>query len=458
MKLRLKLILVFTVLIALLLSAVFYWGNSFFKDYIKTSVSANFRDFAELSETAYFAFTESLKIRVLDWSSDGVIRMATERILEFQAKGAEKEKQQAVRELSAYLRERKMIFDPNVIMVDILDKNGIIIVSSREDRLGLDEKKEEEMWGAHRFSETIKAGFNEAFVASVVFEEDEWPEPMIHVTTRIFSVLQTPDKKPAALDAVMLVHFANTKQLSDVLTGKWQESIGAKTGLALFQHYKSAEIYLVNRGELMITDPQADKNGISRVFKQKVATLPVKACFEEEREISEEYANYEGENVFGASMCLKRDNLVLIAEASAKDVLRPIGQFQRQLILIGFAAFLTGILATMFLTRWFLKNIYKLAAAVRQITIGNLKARTKIKSRDEIGELAQFFNEAFENIEKSQNSLKQKEKELTKINEELALRVEQLEKFKQLTVGRELKMVELKEQIEQLMKEKIFND
>jgi hypothetical protein len=45
---------------------------------------------------------------------------------------------------------------------------------------------------------------------------------------------------------------------------------------------------------------------------------------------------------------------------------------------------------------------------------------------------------------------KKVEEQMTKVNKELELRIEELEKFSKLTVGRELKMIELKKRVKQL--------
>jgi len=106
---------------------------------------------------------------------------------------------------------------------------------------------------------------------------------------------------------------------------------------------------------------------------------------------------------------------------------------------------------------------------------GNLKVQAKIKSKTEIGQLAEAFNRMIRDLNKYQVALKEakdvlevKVKARTKELEELSTkqedtiqektkqlrkRVSDLERFYRLTVGRELKMIELKKEIQELKKE-----
>jgi methyl-accepting chemotaxis protein len=133
------------------------------------------------------------------------------------------------------------------------------------------------------------------------------------------------------------------------------------------------------------------------------------------------------------------------------------------------------ILFTVLFTGRMMKPLKKLLDAVKEAGKGNLNVKVELETKDEIGELADEFNlmikrlkearEALEDekkvlevrvrartkeLEELAQSLDEKVKERTK---ELQERVEELERFHQLTVGRELKMVELKEELERLKKE-----
>src|SRR3972149_1229788 len=169
MNLRTKFALFFVTLIILLIGGLVYYFNFYISGYLKRNTMNDFRIIAELSKSAYFTFTDLVKTRAVDWSSDGYIRTATEKIIAAGASDNDNEYQADTRALGEYLSEEKMKYGPNIIIADILDGHGVVVASSREDRVGIDEKAEEEKLGAHRFSDALSSKQLEAFVSYVVF-------------------------------------------------------------------------------------------------------------------------------------------------------------------------------------------------------------------------------------------------------------------------------------------------
>src|SRR3989304_689729 len=172
MTLRVKFILFFTALVFLLIGGLMYYISSYTNSYLKRDAINNFRVIAELAESTYFTFTDLVKTRTINWSSDGYVRSMTEKIINSRTGNNSEEYQASARALGDYLREEKMKYASDVIMAEVLDGNGIVIASSREDRIGVDEKAEEEKLGAHRFSDAISSKQPEAFVSHVVFEAE----------------------------------------------------------------------------------------------------------------------------------------------------------------------------------------------------------------------------------------------------------------------------------------------
>ena len=170
MKLRTKAIILVSAFIFLLIGGLLLYLDGYLRKYLKDQMINNLRVMAEMSEGTYFAFTENEKIRTIDWSSDGYIRNATESLLDAIKQNNGEEKEKLAKELSVYLRERKIVYDPKVIMMDILGPDGTVIASSREDRIGTDEAEEEKRLNAHKFSFAVKAEFGQAFIRPVVFE------------------------------------------------------------------------------------------------------------------------------------------------------------------------------------------------------------------------------------------------------------------------------------------------
>lgn len=472
MKFKTKFSLLFIGIIVALMGGVLFFFHSYFGAYIEQQAADNFRTIAETSEASYYSFVNAVQTRAVDWSSDGYIRSTVAKLILL----PEGEERAAVRkELTNYFAHKKLPYDPSIAIIDILDRNGIIIASSQENRIGIDEKEEEDEFHAHRFSEAIVSLSPKAFLTNLVREEDEGMDPMMHTVSRLF-IQDEKTKQALPLDAVMLLHFINTTDLGNIFTGTWQLSEGAPSGRALFEHYKTAEIYVVSRDRLLITPSRFVSDA---VLKLHINTDPVKACFDEKREISGSYLNYRDIPVIGASMCLGRDNAVLIAEVERAEIMAPLNQFESRFLISSILAIIVGMISTFVLNSMLLRNLESIGEVAKKITEHDLTARATITSNDEIGKIAEMFNAMIDSIEKSESELKKAQTELKSANitlekrvkertaelekirtslekaaaertVELQQKVEELEKFKKLTVGRELKMVELKKEIEKL--------
>ncbi len=161
-------------------------------------------------------------------------------------------------------------------------------------------------------------------------------------------------------------------------------------------------------------------------------------------------------------------------------------EFQTRFILV-----LTFVLALFLgtLISWhFSRILRKISGGLKKILAGNLDFKIKIKDRDEIGEITHFLNKIIENLKEAQLKLKIREEEVKEKTLELSKkirdiefsrgaieesrlatlniledveearldlqeRLDELEKFNKLAVGRELRMVELKEEIKKLQDE-----
>lgn len=127
---------------------------------------------------------------------------------------------------------------------------------------------------------------------------------------------------------------------------------------------------------------------------------------------------------------------------------------------------------------WVDKMTSSIGQFIRGVEIiggGNLAHRIKIKTGDEIEELSESFNQMAASLQKSRAALEKEKmaleikveartKELKELTEGLGVRVKErtkqlqekineLERFQRLAVGRELKMIELKKELKRLKKE-----
>jgi len=114
----------------------------------------------------------------------------------------------------------------------------------------------------------------------------------------------------------------------------------------------------------------------------------------------------------------------------------------------------------------------KIIEGIKEVSRGNFDFKIEAKSRDEFGELANYFNEMTQQLKQTKLALEEtkatleikvaartresgelaesREKIIGERTKELLERLEELEKFYRLAVGRELKMIELKKEIREL--------
>jgi len=108
---------------------------------------------------------------------------------------------------------------------------------------------------------------------------------------------------------------------------------------------------------------------------------------------------------------------------------------------------------------WVTKPLKRLVSIIHYIRkSGDLRKKVEFVSGDEIGQLAYAFNQMITDLKVSQEKLKgysedlekkvaERTKEVEKSKNMLEGKVDELERFSKMTVGRELKMVELKKKL-----------
>lgn len=143
------------------------------------------------------------------------------------------------------------------------------------------------------------------------------------------------------------------------------------------------------------------------------------------------------------------------------------------LVVTIFVIFL-GFVTSFFLATSFTRPIEQLKKGAEAITQGKLDYLLKIKTGDEIEGLAESFNQMASSLGQSKVSLEESkavlevkvkaktraleeekaslDRKVKERTQELQTKIAELEKFHKLTVGRELKMIELKEEIKKLEK------
>ena len=161
--------------------------------------------------------------------------------------------------------------------------------------------------------------------------------------------------------------------------------------------------------------------------------------------------DYRGENVLGTHVFISDMNWALLVEIDEEEAFSSVNNMQNIITVILTIIGLIILFAAFFYAKTFSEPIKKLDNYAKQITKGDLNIRADVKTSDEIGSLADSLNIMVENLKKYTIELEEKVDERTNVLQE---KIKELEAFKKLTVGRELRMVELKKQIQEQQKNK----
>lgn len=146
--------------------------------------------------------------------------------------------------------------------------------------------------------------------------------------------------------------------------------------------------------------------------------------------------DYRPETVVAAWRHIPELNWGLVAKIDQSEAFTYIAAIQKQMIFFA-AGFLIAILIIIrIVSKSIFSPIESMTQATQKISQGDYSSRIKINSHDEIGQLANQFNNMVDAVQSAQHDLTQK--------------IELLEKFNQVVVGREVKMVELKNEIQRL--------
>ncbi len=97
------------------------------------------------------------------------------------------------------------------------------------------------------------------------------------------------------------------------------------------------------------------------------------------------------------------------------------------------------------------KRLSQLIPIIQKAAVGDFSGKIEIpEQEDEFSELFIGLSLMMDDLRELEKTRKQMEEERRKREEEAKKRLEELEQWRELTTGRELKMIELKEEIKRL--------
>ena len=353
----------------------------------------------------------------------------------------------------------------------VLDKNGTIIASSDENDIGKDKSNDSLFMGAKQ----------DVFVKDAYFSHDK------KIDSITFSAPVFDEDNAAFLGVV--ANRVSMEELNKITTDR--------TGFG-----ETGEVFLVNNAGYMIT-PSRFLN--DTFLKQKVDTFhsgstpeDVKylAGYGHEVLLCKSYGDVE---IIRTHAHIPEMGWILVAEISTGEAFAPIARIGDIMLLILVGLSLLGVVSAILISVTITEPIVRLHKGTEEIIAGNLDYRVGTIAEDEIGQLSRAFDEVTASTKESraeleeyskglEDKVKERTAELDKkiveaeqqrlatlnlaldigeanrrmeleigerksAEENLEERTAELERFNKLAVGRELKMIELKKEINALLEE-----
>ena len=257
-----------------------------------------------------------------------------------------------------------------------------------------------------------------------------------------------------------------------------------------FQGVLISEIFLSDIWSKMITGYTSPKDNIYLLTQEGQLVAEILATSKDFRsddfkkiaqELAEKKAVVVQEMDTGVGQMLVIANSLpmfgwkLVVFRPVAEIYEPTSVLGRNLVLITFITLIFIFIVSLFFSQLVVNPIKKLHKGAEIIRKGNLDYKVDIRTGDEIEQLAKEFNRMAERLGQSKTALEESKavleikvaartKELKELAEsleeqvkgrtkELQEKMKELERFNRLAVGRELKMIELKKEIERLKKE-----
>ncbi|NES70250.1 MAG: HAMP domain-containing protein, partial [Okeania sp. SIO2D1] len=172
----------------------------------------------------------------------------------------------------------------------------------------------------------------------------------------------------------------------DLRLGNIDAIIRNNTGLG-----KTAETYLVGRGKKGPIFISAERKN-EKTSDREISSLGIDRAIEGQSGYGL-YKNYAGVPVVGVYRWLPDQNLALLAEISQQEAFAPARQLARNIILIGLLSAGVLLIVVYLLSRQIVRPIVTISRAAESLAAGDLNQTVPVMTENEVGLLAQTFNQ-----------------------------------------------------------------
>ena len=155
------------------------------------------------------------------------------------------------------------------------------------------------------------------------------------------------------------------------------------------------------------------------------------------------------ERLFYASSRVPRTNWLIIAAGPIADVADPVFRFYRTLLIISGIAMLAAMGFATFESRFLSKPIEKLKQGAIALAAGNFSHRVHIDTKDEFGELGDFFNHVAVSLKNDMDRISEQRNEIERYSQTLEKKVfERTMDLKEVNHLLRLKNTQMEEEVQ----------
>lgn len=369
---------------SLLLQLVTYFSLLSLATVTLVALSAYFRARDSLTKSVYarLSVAASLKeFQVDEWLDnqrrDVLLLAKTPSIVTnvkvlLTAKGETATYKQGIKELSQYLT-KVAATKPSISQILVLSTSGIVLYAANLDDIG----KYQPLGNTTTYFTETSGVVKPTFYTSTL-----QGKPQITFATPIFN-------SQGSRIAVIAINL----DLEGI-----NRIIRERTGLG-----DSGETYLVGRLESKNAFISGDPEIIAK-FPDGVSSPGIDAAMRGRRGTGL-YISYRQVPVIGTYTWSSKQNLALMAEMSQAEAFEPANRLAREILLIGLSS--SGVLMTVvyLIARRITQPILAIADTAINVSEGNLNAIAPVMTEDEIGVLAQAFNQMTSQIKQSGEQL-----------------------------------------------------
>ena len=237
------------------------------------------------------------------------------------------------------------------------------------------------------------------------------------------------------------VHFSGPIYLEDKLIGMVVIEATTRSIISMVKDYsglgKTGETLLAKRDEngdaLFITPLRFDAAAVlsKRVSKESLE-LPITQALLGNEQLFTDSIDYRGEPVLAATRYVKDTDWGLVVKIDKAEAFAPVAGLRNSLILITLIAAIAILFVSLYTARNITRPITDLTRTAIEISGGNLSRRVEVTSKDEIGLLAQSFNQMIKNLDTAHAGLEKRVKQRTaELEKEVAERKQAEEELRE---------------------------